>query len=111
MNEKIKKIDFGKLYEKYKINLFNYYDLDQQQFQKIYKQCKALLYLSSNETIGLPILEAYRNNLFIIAPKLPYSDQFIKPDFMFDFDKKDDLLQCIEKSLKSNFKIKNDRKI
>ena len=76
----------------------------------MYKQCKALLYLSSNETIGLPILEAYRSNLFIIAPKLPYSDQFIKPDLMFDLDKKDDLLECIEKSLKSNFRLMSDKK-
>ena len=48
--------------------------------------------------------------LFIIAPKLPYSEQFIKPDISFDIDKKNDLLQCIELSLKNNFKIKNHRK-
>ena len=61
------------------------------------------MYISSNETIALPILEAKRYNLFIIAPKLPYSEQFIKPDLSFDFNIKDDLSNCIEKSLQNNF--------
>ncbi len=101
------KLNFNKLKDKYKIKLFNYYDSDQQNFQNIYKQCRALLYISSNETIALPILEANKYNLFIIAPKLPYSEQFIIPHLSFDIHKKNDLLNCIEKCLKDNFNLIN----
>jgi hypothetical protein len=104
------KLDFNKLKNKYKINLFNFYDRDQQRFQNIYKQCKALVYISSNETIALPIIEASMYNLFIIAPKLPYSEQFIKPDLSFDINEKNDLLKCIEICLKNNFKLNNHKK-
>ena len=105
-----KKLDFNKLKNKHKINLFNFYDRDQQRFQNIYKQCKALVYISSNETIALPIIEASMYNLFIIAPKLPYSEQFIKPDLSFDINEKNDLLKCIEICLKNNFKLNNHKK-
>ena len=47
-----------------------------RKISNIYKYCRALLYISSNETIALPILEANKYNLLIIAPKLPYSSQF-----------------------------------
>ncbi len=104
------RLGFNKLKNKHKIKLFNFHDTNQERFKNIYKECKALLYLSSNETIALPIIEANMYRLFIIAPKLPYSEQFIKPDISFDIDKKNDLLQCIELSLKNNFKIKNHRK-
>ena len=101
MSDKEKeRLGFNKLKNKHKIKLFNFHDTNQERFKNIYKECKALLYLSSNETIALPIIEANMYRLFIIAPKLPYSEQFIKPDLSFDIDKKNDLLQCIELSLK-----------
>lgn len=109
-DEEKNKIDFNKLIEKYKIKIFNYYDSNQQNFQNIYNHCKALLYISSNETIALPILEANKYNLFIIAPKLPYSEQFIKPHLSFDINKEKDLLSCIEYCLKNNFNLTNQTK-
>ena len=69
-----------------------------------------MLYISSNETIGLPILEANKHNLIIIAPKLPYSEQFIKPHITFDINKKNDLIECIENFLKNNFQTKKKNK-
>lgn len=104
-NKEKDQLNFNRLKNDYKIKIFNFYDTDQQRFQNIYQQCKALLYISSNETIALPIIEANMYNLFIIAPKLPYSEQFIKPHLSFDLNKKDDLLKCIENYLKNNFKI------
>lgn len=104
------KLDFNKLKNEYKIKIFNYYDVDQEKFKNIYKKCKALLYLSSNETIALPIIEANMYRLFIIAPKLPYSEQFVKPDITFDIDNENDLLKCIEYSLKNSFKFNNRKK-
>ena len=92
-----KKLKFDIIKNKYNLNLHNFNEDNQERFQNIYKYCRALLYISSNETIALPILEANKYNLLIIAPKLPYSTQFLKPDLTFDINKKDDLLTCIEK--------------
>lgn len=108
-NEK-KKLNFDYLKNKYNIKLFNFYNNDQKKFLNIYKECKALLFISSNETIGLPIIEAKEYGLFIIAPKLPYSSQFVEPNLSFDFNIKDDLLKCIEIALKINFKPRNQTK-
>jgi len=102
----LNKIDFENIKKKYSLKLFNYFEPDQKKFLNIYKKCRSLLYISLNETIGLPIIEAYKYGLFIIAPKLEYSNQFIKPDIMFNIKSEDELSSIIEKCLKSNFKIK-----
>ena len=78
-------------------------------FLKIYKKCNSLIYMSLNETIGLPIIEANKYNLFIIAPKLEYSHQFIQPDAQFDINSESELTSIIEKCLKTNFNYKKKK--
>ena len=100
----LKKINFEELKTKYNLKLFNYFETNQKKFLNIYKKCRSLLYMSLNETIGLPIIEAYKYGLFIIAPKLEYSDQFIKPDIVFNIESEKELSSIIENCLKTNFK-------
>ena len=104
-----KKVNFDILKEKYQLKIFNYFEKDRDSFLKIYKKCNSLLYMSSNETIGLPIIEANKYNLFIIAPKLEYSDQFIQPDAQFDINSESELTSIIEECLKTNFKNKKKK--
>ena len=75
-----------------------------QNLQKFIKN-KSLLYISLNETIGLPIIEANKYGLFIIAPELEYSKQFINPDITFDINSEKELSLIIENCLKNNFDI------
>ena len=94
-----RKINLDKIIEKYNLKIFNHFEPIQVKFQKIYKECETLIYISSSETIGLPILEAYQNGLIIIAPQLDYSQQFINPHFLFNINDKNDLCNKIEDCL------------
>jgi hypothetical protein len=98
-----RKINLDKIIKKYKLKIFNHFEPIQDKFQQIYKECASLIYMSSSETIGLPILEAYQNGLTIIAPQLDYSQQFITPHFLFNLNDKDDLCNKIENCLKKKY--------
>ena len=102
-----RKINLDKIIETYNLKIFNHFEPIQIRFQKIYKECESLIYMSSSETIGLPILEAYQNGLKIIAPKLDYSQQFIKPHFLFDLNDKQDLCNKIKSCLKKRYDFVN----
>ena len=108
--EKIK-FNFNYKIKKYNLNLYNYFEEDQNKFVEVYKKCSGLLYLSKNETIGLPLLEAINYKLFIIAPDLVYAKQFIKPNITFNINSVNDLCNSIKSSLKSNFEKKERQQI
>tara|TARA_B100000575_G_scaffold291388_1_gene297191 strand:+ start:1091 stop:2116 length:1026 start_codon:yes stop_codon:yes gene_type:complete len=97
--EYLNKINFHKYKKKYNLKIENYFEKNQKIFRDIYKQCRCLLYLSKNETIGLPILEANKYGLFTIAPDLDYSSQFLEPDFKFDINSKNELKNIIKNFL------------
>ncbi len=59
-----------------------------------------MLYVSKNETLALPILEAYQHGLIIIAPNAKYSNQFLLPDFIYDQSDVDSLVEIMIKALK-----------
>jgi glycosyltransferase involved in cell wall biosynthesis len=100
-------INIDRIIEKYKLKIFNHFEPIQDKFQKIYKECDSLVYMSSSETIGLPILEAYQNGLTIIAPQLDYSQQFINPHFLFNLNDKYDLCNKIEDCFKKKYDFEN----
>lgn len=77
------KLNINALVKAYNLKIHCEYLEDQSKFQDNYKKSKTLLYVSKNETLALPILEAYNYGLIIIAPKTYYSSQFIKPDFTY----------------------------
>ena len=108
--EKIQ-FNFNDRIKKNNLNLHNYFEEDQNKFIEIYQKCRGLLYLSKNETIGLPILEAINYNLFIIAPDLVYAKQFIKPDITFNINSVNDLCNSIKSTLKANFEKKERQQI
>lgn len=93
--EEIKNGRFNYYIKKYGLDISFIVDDDYQKFQHIYQKCKALLYVSKKETIGLPIIEAWQNNLFIIAPNINYAYQFITPDVVYH--SKHDLVEIIKK--------------
>lgn len=104
------KINFHEIVKKYKLNFYNKFEKDQKKFMNFYKVSRYLLYLSANETIGLPILEAYSYGLKTIAPNLSYSSQFIQPDFLFDLNSKSELkkviIDCFKNKNSNNNKTK-----
>jgi len=63
---------------------------------KAYKMSEALIFPSLNETIGLPIIEAYNYNLIILASNRNYAKQFIEPNLVFDPLSPEDIARKIE---------------
>ena len=108
-DKSLSKINFNKIKNKYNLNLYNKFEKDHQKFLEVYNECRYLLYLSSNETIGLPILEAYSYGLQTIVPNLKYSSQFISPDYLFDLDSKKEITNVIIKCLNQSQNTKNNK--
>jgi glycosyltransferase involved in cell wall biosynthesis len=87
--DKKKNSEFFKFKKLYNLNV-DFKVLKKKDMINAYKNTHALIYPSLNETIGLPIHEALSYGLHIIASNLPYVNQFIKNDLLFDpFDPTD----------------------
>ena len=102
-NKYFKKLQINKIKKLYNLRIENYFEKDQRRFLNIYKKCKSLLYLSRNETIGLPLLEANKYGLIIVAPNLDYSTQFIKPDYIFDINSTLELKNIIKNIMNETY--------
>ena len=73
---------FLKFIDQFKLKVtFKYFH---NSINKGYECSKALIYPSLRETVGLPLLEASNNGLYILAANRFYSKQFIKPLYIFD---------------------------
>jgi glycosyltransferase involved in cell wall biosynthesis len=73
---------------------------------KAYRMSEALIYPSLSETIGLPIIEAHNNGLFILASNRVYAKQFIKPNILFDPLSPRDIADKIKKFLTTKNSLK-----
>lgn len=102
-NQYFKKLQINKIKKLFNLRIENYFEVDQRRFLDIYKKCKSLLYLSKNETIGLPLLEANKYGLITVAPNLDYSTQFIKPDYIFDINSKSELENIIKNIINESY--------
>ena len=78
---------------------------NKNKFLKKYNQCKALVYPSLNETIGLPIIEAKNRGLFLLCSKKPYSRQFFIPDLEFDPINPENIADKMTLAMNMNFKM------
>ena len=108
-NEK-KRINFDKL--KSQINIHNYSDSDNRlKFIKKLQQSKCLFFPSEHETIGLPIIEAFNNNLLVATSNEKYAKQFIKPDILFDCHSIESVKNSIKKIYLNQIKKKNNKMI
>jgi len=91
-----KKLNFDQL--KKKINIYNFENHNNRlYFLDLLKKSNCLFFPSHNETIGLPILEAYKQNLIIATADKPYAKQFVTPDFTFNPDSVYSIKQTIKK--------------
>ena len=61
-------------------------NLDRDKIYDFYKNIDGLIFLSSEESLGMPLAEAIICNLPIICPKLEYSSIFFEIDGSFQFD-------------------------
>ena len=64
--------------------------VSREEIFELYKRVDALLFLSSNESLGMPILEAVKCNIPIICPHAEYTKE-LSPENCFFFDLEDPL--------------------
>lgn len=83
--------DYPKLVEyikyqkiKWNLKLINLGNIQETKIKEIYKKTKALIYPSKFESFGLPLIEAKKSNIPILASELDYVRDLIDPAVSFD---------------------------
>ena len=109
-NKEMKKINFLDL--KKKINIHNFDNFNNRlKFIKKMKASKCLFFPSEQETIGLPIIEGYNNNLLVATSNKNYAKQFIEPDVLFNINSTISIQNYIKKIYLNKIKKKKNNKI
>ena len=109
-NKEMKKINFSDL--KKKINIHNFDDFNNRlKFIKKMQQSKCLFFPSEKETIGLPIIEGYNNNLLVATSNKNYAKQFIEPDALFNINSNLSIQTYIKNIYQNKIKKKKNKKI
>ena len=75
--------------QKHKLEIFQILDKEPKDISEIYQDAACLLWPSLTESFGLPIIEASRNGLDIVASDLEYIRDFIEIDGAYLFDPND----------------------
>ena len=83
-----------------KIKIYVFEEINRDEAMKLLKQSRALVFPSKYESYGLPIVEAYLNNLKIIASEKDYVRDLIDPNETFDPDSPHSIYRAIKRFLK-----------
>jgi glycosyltransferase involved in cell wall biosynthesis len=70
--------------ERYRLNIVNVGNLPHAQVKTLYAEADALIYPSTFESFGLPLIEARQAGLPILASELDYVRDVIDPEQTFD---------------------------
>jgi len=70
--------------EKHRLKVENFGSLPHGQVKHLYEQASALIYPSTFESFGLPLIEARQAGLPVLAPELDYVRDVLDPEQTFD---------------------------
>ena len=79
-----------------------YKSFDNNEISLIYSKCKALVFPSFVETLGLPLVEAKKFKLDVIASELDYVRDIVDPNETFDPQSSLSMYRAIKRYLKIN---------
>ena len=99
--------NFEKLANIYNLNIV-YKSFDSNEISLIYSKCKALVYPSFVETLGIPLIEAKRYELDVLASELDYVRDVVDPNETFDPQSSLSMYRAIKRYLKIKNKNKNN---
>ena len=85
-----------------------YKSFDSNEISLIYSKCKALVFPSFVETLGLPLIEAKRYELDVLASELDYVRDIVEPNETFDPQSSLSIYRAIKRYLKINNINKNN---
>lgn len=66
------------------LKIINHGVCNEPQINDLYTRCKYFIFPSTQESFGLPLIEACQNDCKVIAPNLEYVHEIIKPSLLFD---------------------------
>jgi len=66
------------------LRIENQGNLPHQGVKRLYRETQALIYPSSFESLGLPLIEARQAGLPVLAPELDYVRDVLDPEQTFD---------------------------
>ena len=96
--------DLEKIILKYKNNFDLNISLQNEvlpdDMKKLYLKCQAMIFPSKFESFGMPLVEAKKLNLKVIAPELDYVRDIIDPDFTFNTESPISISRAIKRYLK-----------
>lgn len=95
--------DLEKIILKYKNNFDLNISLQNEvlpdDMKKLYLKCQAMIFPSKFESFGMPLVEAKKLNLKVIAPELDYVRDIIDPDFTFNTESPISISRAIKRYL------------
>jgi len=76
--------------------------LEREKVARLYEESEYLVFPSSAESFGLPLVEAIEMGCKVIAPNLPYVHAVCDPSIVFDEISKESILSALIKSLEND---------
>jgi glycosyltransferase involved in cell wall biosynthesis len=83
----------------YRLGVTNLGELKRTDIVSLYPNCRALIYPSLLETIGLPLIEARAAGIAIVAAELDYVRDVLDPDYSFDPRSDVSIARAVKRSL------------
>jgi glycosyltransferase involved in cell wall biosynthesis len=80
----LRKFNIGYIKKKYSLKIYNKHSDNRIKFLNLYNQCRALIYPSLSETLGLPLLEAKKFNIDIISSNKEFAKEYSNPKLIFN---------------------------
>jgi len=90
------------LKRKWDLNVFNLGQLSSSEVCALYDQSSALIYPSTTESLGLPLIEANARQLPIIAAELDYVRDIVEPVQTFDPSSRTSIARAVRRHLESD---------
>ncbi|NCB96927.1 MAG: glycosyltransferase [Bacteroidia bacterium] len=88
---------------KEEVNIINHGFIPYLELADIYKSCKALVYPSRNESLGLGLIEAATAGCDILSSDLPFTYSVCKPSVVFDPTNPRSIADAIYKYMKGEY--------
>lgn len=88
-----------RLTEQWQLNVVNLGHISPLEVSTLYDQSAALIYPSTTESLGLPLIEANERQLPIIAAELDYVRDIVKPVETFDPDSHVSIARAVKRHL------------
>ncbi|WP_139348102.1 glycosyltransferase [Pseudomonas sp. C9] len=93
-------MEIERLKEQWQLNVVNFGHVSPLEVTALYDQSTALIYPSTTESLGLPLIEANERGLPIIAAELDYVRDVVEPVQTFDPDSPVSIARAVKRHLR-----------